>query len=60
MERQEIAIACLREESFRRGPNVRRPERYATPHLDEIVNENEDEEAKDLDHASFSQGDRFR
>ena len=59
-ERQETAIASLREESFRRGSNVKRPERCATPHLDEIVDENEDEEAKDLEHASFSQSDRFQ
>jgi len=59
MDKQDVVITSLREESVWRGPNVRRPERHVTLPLDDFINENEDEEVEDLDHASINQGDRF-
>jgi hypothetical protein len=41
------------------GHNIRRHERHVTPPLDEFIDKNEDEETKDLDHASINQHDRF-
>jgi len=49
----------LLKESMQMGHNIRRHERHVTPPLDEFIDKNEDEETKDLDHASINQHDRF-
>jgi len=58
LDKNDAMITSLQDEKSRKVPNVRRPKRHATIHVNKLVDENEDEEAKEFNHTSFNQDDR--
>lgn len=59
LDKNDAMITSFQDEKSRKVPNVRRPERHATIPVNKLVDQNEDEEAKEFNYTSFNQDGIF-